>query len=61
MSNLESKDEHKTSKALLFQWLTTKEVLNVTGKDISDNIQKWLVKHVLLYVEKTLLYPRLFL
>jgi hypothetical protein len=61
MSTLELKDEFETSKALLFTWLESKEVLDVTGKDIGDNIKKWLVKHVLLYVEKTLLYPRLFL
>jgi hypothetical protein len=36
-------------------------VLDVTGKDISGNIKVWLVEHVLLYVEKMLLYPRLFL
>jgi hypothetical protein len=61
MSTVESKDEFETSKSLLFAWLDTWEVMNVTGKDIARNIQEWLVKHVLLYVEKTLLYPRLFL
>jgi hypothetical protein len=61
MSSLESKDKFETSKALLFTWLESKELLDVTGNDIANNIKKWLVKHVLLYVEKMLLYPRLFL
>jgi hypothetical protein len=61
MSTVESKEEFETLKSLLFAWLDTNEVLVVTGKDIATNIKQWLVKHVLLYVEKTLLYLRLFL
>jgi hypothetical protein len=61
MSTIESKEEFETSKSLLFAWLDTKEVLVVTGKDIATNIKQRLVKHVLLSVENTLLYPRLFL
>jgi hypothetical protein len=61
MSSVESREEFETSKALLFAWLDSWEVLDVTGKDIAGNIKEWLVKHVLLYVEKTLLYPRLHL
>jgi hypothetical protein len=61
MSTLELKEEFETSKSLLFAWLETNKVLIVTGKDIATNIKQCLVKHVLLYVEKTLLYPRLFL
>ncbi len=61
MSSVEWRDEFETSKPILFVWLDTQEVLDATGKDIASNIKEWLVKHVLLYVEKMLLYPRLFL
>jgi hypothetical protein len=55
MSTIELKDKFEISKSLLFAWLNTQEMLVVTGKDISTNIKEWLVKHVLLHVEKTLL------
>jgi hypothetical protein len=61
MSSVESREEFETSKNLLFAWLDSCEVLDVTGKDLAGNIKEWLVKHVLLYVKKTLLYPRLHL
>jgi hypothetical protein len=62
MSTIESKDEFETSKSVLFAWLDTNKVLVVTGKDIATNIKEWLVKHVLLYVEKMLImHLRLFL
>ena len=59
MRVLETVDEFETSKTLLIEWLGSKTVVDCCSPTISNNMLEWLIKKILPFMDKCLLYPRL--
>jgi hypothetical protein len=59
MRVLENEDEFQTSKKLLIEWLGSNTVVDCCSASISRNMVEWVIKKILPYMDKCLLYPRL--
>jgi hypothetical protein len=59
MRVLENEDKFQTSKKLLVEWLGSNTVVDCCSVTISRNMVEWVIKKILPYMDKCLLYPRL--